>query len=400
MTTRQTQDAYIVAAVRTPVGKAPRGMFKTVRPDDMLAHVLKAVMNECPGLDPAAIDDVITGCAMPEAEQGMNVARIGLLLAGLPNNVPGMTVNRFCASGLQAVALAADRIRLGNADVIIASGTESMSMVPMTGNKMSLDPAIFQHDENVGIAYGMGITGEKVAQRWHVSREAQDEFAVTSHARALKAIERGEFKDEIAPYTVEEHRPDLASHEIRTISMVKDTDEGPRPGTSEEVLSKLKPVFAANGSVTAGNSSQMSDGAGAVVVASEAALKRFNLTPIGRFLGYSVAGVPPEIMGIGPVKAIPKVLQQVGLKQDDIEWIELNEAFAAQSLAVINEMGLDRAKVNPLGGAIALGHPLGATGAIRVATLMHGLRRHHQKYGMVTMCVGTGMGAAGVFEAL
>ncbi|SEP39024.1 acetyl-CoA C-acyltransferase [Nitrosovibrio sp. Nv6] len=400
MTTRQTQEAYIVAAVRTPVGKAPRGMFKTVRPDDMLAHVLKAAVGQCEGLDPAAIDDVIAGCAMPEAEQGLNVARIALLLAGLPNNVPGMTVNRFCASGLQTVALAADRIRLGNADVIIAAGTESMSMVPMSGNKMALDPAIFQRDENVAIAYGMGITGEKVAQRWQVSREAQDEFAVTSHARALKAIETGEFTQEIAPYTVEEKRPDLASHEVRDISVVRDTDEGPRPGTSPQVLATLKPVFASNGSVTAGNSSQMSDGAGAVIVASEAALKRFNLTPIGRFLGYSVAGVPPEIMGIGPVKAIPQALKQVGLKQDDLDWIELNEAFAAQSLAVINDLGLDRARVNPLGGAIALGHPLGATGAIRVATLLHGLRRHHKKYGMVTMCVGTGMGAAGVFEAL
>lgn len=400
MTTRQTQEAYIVAAVRTPVGKAPRGMFKTVRPDDMLAHVLKAAVGQCEGLDPASIDDVIAGCAMPEAEQGLNVARIALLLAGLPNNVPGMTVNRFCASGLQTVALAADRIRLGNADVIIAAGTESMSMVPMSGNKMALDPAIFQRDENVAIAYGMGITGEKVAQRWQVSREAQDEFAVTSHARALKAIETGEFTQEIAPYTVEEKRPDLASHEVRDISVVRDTDEGPRPGTSPQVLATLKPVFASNGSVTAGNSSQMSDGAGAVVVASEAALKRFNLTPIGRFLGYSVAGVPPEIMGIGPVKAIPQALKQVGLKQDDLDWIELNEAFAAQSLAVINDLGLDRAKVNPLGGAIALGHPLGATGAIRVATLLHGLRRHNKKYGMVTMCVGTGMGAAGVFEAL
>ena len=400
MTTRQTQDAYIAAAVRTPVGKAPRGMFKTVRPDDMLAHVLKAALAECPGLDPAVIDDVITGCAMPEAEQGMNVARIGLLLAGLPNSVPGMTINRFCASGLQAVALAADRIRLGNADVIIASGTESMSMIPMTGNKMSLDPAIFQHDENVGIAYGMGVTGEKVAQRWHVRRDEQDEFAMTSHTRALKAIEKGEFKEEIAPYVVEEHRPDLASHQVRNVSAVRSMDEGPRPDTSMEALSRLKPVFAAHGTVTAGNSSQMSDGAGAVIVASEAALKRFNLAPIGRFLGYSVAGVPPEIMGIGPVKAIPKVLQQVGLRQDDLEWIELNEAFAAQSLAVINELGLDRDKVNPLGGAIALGHPLGATGAIRVATLLHGLRRHQRKYGMVTMCVGTGMGAAGLFEAL
>lgn len=398
--TKQIQDAYIVAAVRTPVGKAPRGMFKTVRPDDMLAHVLKAALAQCKGLDPAAIDDVIAGCAMPEAEQGMNVARIALLLAGLPDSVPGMTVNRFCASGLQAVALAADRIRLGNADVIIAAGTESMSMVPMTGNKMSLDPAIFLRDENVAIAYGMGITGEKVAQRWQVSREAQDEFAVTSHARALKAIETGEFEQEIAPYTVVEKRPDLVSHEVRDVSSTRNTDEGPRPGTNAATLATLKPVFAANGSVTAGNSSQMSDGAGAVIVASEAALKRFDLTPIGRFLGYSVAGVPPEIMGIGPIKAIPKVLKQVGLKLDDLDWIELNEAFAAQSLAVIHDLGLDRAKVNPLGGAIALGHPLGATGAIRVATLLHGLRRHHRKYGMVTMCVGTGMGAAGMFEAL
>jgi acetyl-CoA acyltransferase len=397
---KQTQDAYIVAALRTPVGKAPRGMFKTVRPDDMLAHVLKAVVNQCNGLDPAAIDDVITGCAMPEAEQGINVARIALLLAGLPNSVPGMTINRFCASGLQAVALAADRIRLGEADVIIASGTESMSMVPMTGNKMSLDPAIFTRDENVAIAYGMGITGEKVAQRWQVSRESQDEFAVTSHARALKAIETGEFQQEITPYIVEEKRPDVASHEIRDITVVRDTDEGPRPGTNPQTLAKLRPVFAANGSVTAGNSSQMSDGAAAVIVVSEAALKRFNLTPIGRFIGFAVAGVPPEIMGIGPIKAIPKVLKQIGLKQDDLDWIELNEAFAAQSLAVINDLELDRAKVNPLGGAIALGHPLGATGAIRVATLLHGLRRHNQKYGMVTMCVGTGMGAAGVFEAL
>ncbi|MBA2660183.1 MAG: acetyl-CoA C-acyltransferase [Nitrosospira sp.] len=397
---KQAQDAYIVAALRTPVGKAPRGMFKNVRPDDMLAHVLKAVVKQCDGLDPAAIDDVITGCAMPEAEQGINVARIALLLAGLPNSVPGITINRFCASGLQAVALAADRIRLGEADVIIASGTESMSMVPMMGNKISLDPAIFSRDENVAIAYGMGITGEKVAKRWQVSRESQDEFAVESHAKALKAIETGEFKEEIAPYTVEEKRPDLASHEIHEKTVIRDTDEGPRPGTNAEALAKLRPVFAANGSVTAGNSSQMSDGAGAVMVVSEAALKRFNLTPIGRFIGFAVAGVPPEIMGIGPIKAIPKVLKQIGLNQEDIDWVELNEAFAAQSLAVINDLGLDRTKINPLGGAIALGHPLGATGAIRVATLLHGLRRHNQKYGMVTMCVGTGMGAAGVFEAL
>jgi len=398
--TKQIQDAYIVSAIRTPVGKAPRGMFKTVRPDDMLAHVLTAAMQQCAGLDPTAIDDVIVGCAMPEAEQGMNVARIALLLAGLPNNVAGMTINRFCSSGLQAVALAADRVRLGEADMIIAAGTESMSMVPMMGNKVAMNPAIFLHDENIGIAYGMGMTAEKVAQQWKVSREAQDEFAVTSHTRALNAIEMSEFSHEITPYTVEERQPDLAAHEIRSVSAVRDTDEGPRLGTNQDTLAKLRPVFAAKGSVTAGNSSQMSDGAGAVIVVSEAALKRFNLTPIGRFIGFAVAGVPPEIMGVGPIKAIPKVLKQVGLQPDDLDWIELNEAFAAQSLAVINDLGLDRAKVNPLGGAIALGHPLGATGAIRVATLLHGLRRHKHKYGMVTMCIGTGMGAASVFEAL
>jgi acetyl-CoA acyltransferase len=397
---KQIQDAYIVSAIRTPVGKAPRGMFKTVRPDDMLAHVLTASMKQCTKLDPTEIDDVIVGCAMPEAEQGMNVARIALLLAGLPNNVAGMTINRFCSSGLQAVALAADRIRLGEADMIIAAGTESMSMIPMMGNKISMNPAIFLHNENIGIAYGMGMTAEKVAEQWKVSREAQDEFAVTSHNRALKATETGEFSQEITHYTVEEKQPDLTAHEIRSVTSIKDTDEGPRPGTNQETLAKLRPVFAANGSVTAGNSSQMSDGAGAVIVVSETALKRYNLTPIGRFIGFAVAGVPPEIMGVGPIKAIPKVLKQTGLQQDDLDWIELNEAFAAQSLAVINDLGLDRAKVNPLGGAIALGHPLGATGAIRVATLLHGLRRHKQKYGMVTMCIGTGMGAASVFEAL
>ncbi len=398
--TRQTKDAYIVAALRTPVGKAPRGMFKNVRPDDMLVHVMQAVMQQCEGIDPAAIDDVIVGCAMPEAEQGINVARVALLLAGLPNSVPGMTVNRFCASGLQAVALAADRIRLGEADVMIAAGTESMSMVPMMGNKIAMNPAMFAHDENVAIAYGMGITAEKVAQRWQVKREDQDQFAMTSHQRALKAIELGEFNQEIAAYTVDEKRPDLANHKVKNISVVKGTDEGPRADTSLDALAKLRTVFAAKGSVTAGNSSQMSDGAGAVMVMSEAAMKRFNLTPIGRFVGFSVAGVPPEIMGVGPIKAIPKVLAQTGIKQDDLDWIELNEAFAAQSLTVINELRLDSRKVNPLGGAIALGHPLGATGAIRVATLLHGMRRKKHKYGMVTMCIGSGMGAAGVFEAL
>ncbi|SEF90381.1 acetyl-CoA C-acyltransferase [Nitrosomonas ureae] len=398
--TKQTQEAYIVAAVRTPVGKAPRGMFKNVRPDDMLVHVLRAVMKQCEGLDPAAIDDVIVGCAMPEAEQGINVARVGLLLAGLPNSVAGMTINRFCASGLQSVALAADRIRLGEADVMIAGGTESMSMVPMMGNKVSMNPMMFEHEENVAIAYGMGMTAEKVAEQWKVSREDQDEFALTSHQRAIKAIQSGEFQQEIAPYPVDEKRPDLVTHHVREKVVIKDTDEGPRADTSLDALTKLRPVFAAKGSVTAGNSSQMSDGAGAVVLMSEAAMQRFNLSPIGRFVGFSVAGVPPEIMGIGPIKAIPKVLAQTGIKQDDLDWIELNEAFAAQSLAVIRDLELDRDKVNPLGGAIALGHPLGATGSIRVATLLHGLRRHKQKYGMVTMCIGSGMGAAGVFEAL
>lgn len=398
--TKQTQEAYIVAAARTPVGKAPRGMFKNVRPDDMLVHVLHAVMKQCEGLDPAAIDDVIVGCAMPEAEQGINVARVALLLAGLPNSVAGMTVNRFCASGLQSVALAADRIRLGEADVMIAGGTESMSMVPMMGNKVAMNPVMFQHEENVAIAYGMGMTAEKVAEQWKVSREDQDEFALTSHQRALKAIATGEFKNEIAPYTVDEKRPDLITHTVHEEIAIKDTDEGPRADTNADALAKLKPVFAAKGSVTAGNSSQMSDGAGAVVLMSEAALKRFNLSPLGRFIGFSVAGVPPEIMGVGPIQAIPKVLKQTGIKQDDLDWIELNEAFAAQSLAVIRDLGLDRSKVNPLGGAIALGHPLGATGSIRVATLLHGLRRHQLKYGMVTMCIGSGMGAAGVFEAL
>lgn len=398
--TKQMQDAFIIAATRTPVGKAPRGMFKHVRPDDMLVHVLKSVMKQCEGLDPAAIDDVIVGCAMPEAEQGINVARVALLLAGLPDSVPGVTINRFCASGLQSVAYAADRIRLGEADVMVAGGTESMSMIPMMGNKVATNPELFHQDENVAIAYGMGMTAEKVAEQWKVKREDQDEFALTSHERALKAIEAGEFKQEISPYTIDEKYPDLSAHQVREMVAIKDTDEGPRADTSREALAKLRPVFSAKGSVTAGNSSQMSDGAGAVVLMSEAAMKRFNLSPMGRFIGFSVAGVPPEIMGVGPIQAIPKVLKQTGVKQEDLDWIELNEAFAAQSLAVIHDVGLDRDKVNPLGGAIALGHPLGATGAIRVATLMHGLRRRKQKYGMVTMCIGSGMGAAGVFEAL
>jgi acetyl-CoA acyltransferase len=397
---KQVQEAYIVAATRTPVGKAPRGMFRNTRPDDMLAYVLKGALGKCPNLDPAAIEDVIVGCAMPEAEQGMNVARIGLLLAGFPDSVSGMTINRFCSSGLQAVALAADRIRLGEADVIVAAGTESMSMVPMGGNKPSFSPAVFEKNENVAIAYGMGITAEKVAAQWKVSREEQDMFAAESHRRALRATDSGEFRDEMTPFTITERVPDLGTREVTVKQREVSADEGPRRDTSPEGLARLKPAFSVKGSITAGNSSQMSDGAGAVIVMSEAALKRFGLTPLGRFMGYAVAGVPPDIMGIGPVKAIPKVLQRLGLKLEDIEWTELNEAFAAQSLAVMREVGLDHARVNPLGGAIALGHPLGATGAIRVATLLHGLRRHRKRYGMVTMCIGTGMGAAGVFEAL
>jgi acetyl-CoA acyltransferase len=343
---------------------------------------------------------VIVGCAMPEAEQGMNVARIALLLAGIPDTVPGLTVNRFCSSGLQAVALAADRIRLGEAEVMVAAGVESMSMVPMMGNKIAFNPAIFEQDEHYGIAYGMGLTAEKVAERWKVSREAQDAFALQSHLRAIAAINNGEFEDEITPYLITEHVPDMHSREVKTKTREVKQDEGPRADSSLEALGKLKTVFAQKGSVTAGNSSQMSDGAGAVLLCSESALKRYNLTPIGKFLGFSVAGVPPEVMGIGPKEAIPRVLKQVGLSLNDMGWIELNEAFAAQSLAVINDVGLNPEVVNPLGGAIALGHPLGATGAIRTATLMHGLRRRKQRYGMVTMCIGTGMGAAGIFEAL
>ena len=396
--TKQIQDAYIVAAVRTPVGKAPRGMFRNVRPDDMLAHVLKGAIARVPGLDPHDIGDVIVGCAMPEAEQGMNVARIGVLLAGLPNTVPAMTVNRFCSSGVQAVALAADRIRTGDDDVVIAAGTESMSMVPMMGHKVALNDAVFAKDENVAIAYGMGITAEKVATQWKVSREDQDAFAVASHQKATSAIASGAFRDEIVPYEVDTASPDLATGQVVHRKRMAEVDEGPRADSSMETLGKLRTVFAARGSVTAGNSSQMSDGAAAVVLMSERALKKYGVTPIARFVSFAVAGVPPEIMGIGPIKAIPKVLGQAGVNQDDLDWIELNEAFAAQSLAVIRDLGLDPAKVNPQGGAIALGHPLGATGAVRTATLMHGLKRTGGRYGMVTMCIGTGMGAAGLFE--
>ena len=401
--TKQVQEAYIVAATRTPVGKAPRGVFRNTRPDDMLAHVLRSVVAQAPGIDVNRIDDAIIGCAMPEGEQGMNVARIGALLAGLPNTMAAQTINRFCSSGLQAVALAADQIRLGNAELMLAGGTESMSMVPMMGNKVALSPSVFANNENVAIAYGMGITAEKVAEEWKVSREDQDAFALASHQKAIAAIQAGEFRIEITPYEVVSHLPDLAGNAIRLKKTLVEIDEGPRPDTSLEGLGKLKPVFRNGqfgGTVTAGNSSQMSDGAGAVLLASEQAIKDYGLTPLARFVSFSVAGVRPEVMGIGPIAAIPKALKQAGLTKDQLDWIELNEAFAAQALAVIRDSQLDPSKVNPLGGAIALGHPLGATGAVRTATIVHGLRRRQQKYGMVTMCIGTGMGAAGIFEAL
>jgi len=396
---KQLQDAYIVAATRTAVGKAPRGAFRSTRPDTLLAHVLRSVLAQAPAIDARRIDDVVVGCAMPEFEQGMNVARIGVLLAGLPDSVAGMTINRFCSSGLNAVSIAADRIRTGEADVMIAAGTESMSMIPMLG-RLALNEAVFERGENVGIAYGMGLTAEKVAAQWKVSRDEQDAFALASHQKALAAQAAGEFAAEVSPITVTEDAPDLAADRIVTRTKVVERDEGPRADTSAEGLAKLRPVFAAKGSVTAGNSSQMSDGAGASILVSERVLRELNLTPLARWVGYAVAGVPPEIMGIGPIAAIPKVLKSAGITLDQIDWIELNEAFAAQALAVMRELKLDPAKVNPLGGAIALGHPLGATGAIRTATITHGMRRRKQKYGMVSMCVGTGMGAAGIFEAV
>ena len=397
---KQVQEAYIVAATRLPVGKR-KGIFGHVRPDDMLAHAIKSVMAQAPSLDPALVDDVIVGCAMPEAEQGMNVARISLLLAGLPDTVPGYTINRFCSSGVQAVADAAVRIRLGDADVMIAGGTESMSiMSQMMGNKIAMNPAFFEKDENLAIAYGMGLTAERIAAQWAISRDDQDAFAQASHQKACAAIKAGHFAAEISPYAVKLRVPDLKTGEVIVKDFLAETDEGPRPDSSLERLARLKPVFAAQGSVTAGNSSQMSDGAAAVLLVSEKILKQFNLKPLARFAGYSVAGVAPQIMGIGPVEAIPRVLKQAGVHQQDVDWFELNEAFAAQSLAVMRTLGLDPAKVNPQGGAIALGHPLGATGTIRTATLLHGLQRTGQRWGMVTMCVGTGMGAAGLFESM
>jgi acetyl-CoA acyltransferase len=397
---RQVQDAYIVAAARTPIGKAPRGAFRNTRPDDLLVAAIRGALAQAPALDPKVIEDAIIGCAIPEAEQGLNVARISVLLSGLPNTVAGVTVNRFCASGLTAIAMAADRIRVGEAEAMLAGGTESMSMVPMMGHRPSMNPSIFERDENVGIAYGMGMTAEKVASQWKVSRADQDAFALASHQKALAGQQKGEFKDETVPVEVVERIADLDSGKVDVRTRTISADEGARADTNLEALGKLRTVFAAKGSVTAGNSSQTSDGAGAVLVVSERILKQFNLRPLARFVSFAVRGVPPEIMGIGPKEAIPAALKAAGLNQQDLGWIELNEAFAAQALAVMRDLGLDPAKVNPIGGAIALGHPLGATGAVRAATVVHALERHRLKYGMVSMCIGTGMGAAGIFENL
>ena len=394
---KQIQEAYIVAATRTPIGRSHRGFFRNTRPDELLVHALRAALAQVPSLDPKSIEDVICGCAIPEGQQGLNIARIGAVLAGLPTSVGGITVNRFCASGLSAIQMAADRIRVGEADVMVAAGVESMSMVPMMGNAPSLSPRIFE-SEDVGIAYGMGLTAEKVASQWKVGRDAQDAFAVESHRRAIAAQQRGDFAAEITPVEVVDRSANLENGEVverrRTASM----DEGARPDTTLEGLAKLKTVFSARGSVTAGNSSQTSDGSGALVLASEKAVKQYGLTPLARFVSFASRGVPSHIMGIGPIEAIPAALRNAGLQQDDIDWFELNEAFAAQSLAVINTLGLDVAKVNPIGGAIALGHPLGATGAMRAATAIHALHRNKLKYSMVTMCVGMGQGAAGIFE--
>ncbi len=399
--TKTLQDVYIVAATRSAVGRAPRGALRQTRPDEMLAHVIRNAVSQAPGLDVSTIEDAVIGCARPEGAQGLNVARIAVLLAGLPQSVAGVTINRFSASGLSAIARAANRIRCGEADVMIAGGTESMSQVPMSGFAPSFSPDIFLRDEDIGIAYGMGLTAEKVAQQWQVSREDQDAFALLSHQRALHAQSAGEFDDEISAIEVAARDVDFAAGqqgELRVRKTTFSVDEGPRADTSLDALSKLRPVFAARGSVTAGNSSQTSDGAGALILASERAVRDQGLQPLARFVSYAVKGVAPEIMGIGPKEAVPAALRAAGLTQDQMDWIELNEAFAAQSLAVIRDLGLDASRVNPLGGAIALGHPLGATGAIRAATLIHGLRRRNLKYGMVTMCVGTGMGAAGIFE--
>jgi acetyl-CoA acyltransferase len=396
---KQLQEAYIVAATRTPIGKAPRGMFRYTRPDDLLVRAIQSALAQVPGLDPALIEDAIVGCSTPEAEQGFNMARMAVVMAGLPRSVGGVTINRFCASGITAIAMAADRIRCGEADVMIAGGAESMSIVPMMTHRPSMNMDVFK-DENIGLAYGMGLTAEKVAAQWKVSREAQDQFSVESHRKAIAAQEAGFFAAETTSVDIVNRAPNLLTGEIEITRRTVNKDEGARSDTSVESLARLKSPFAAKGTVTAGNSSQMSDGAGALILVSEKILKQFNLTPLARFASFAVRGVPPEIMGIGPKEAVPIACRHAGITQDQLDWIELNEAFAAQALAVIQDLNLDPSKVNPMGGAIALGHPLGATGAIRAATTIHALQRTKMKYGMVTMCVGAGMGAAGIFERM
>lgn len=390
------REAVIVSAVRTAVGKAPRGALRSVHPTDLAATVIRSAVERVPGLDPKEIDDVILGCAMPEAEQGLNMARVALLRAGLPTDVPGQTVNRFCASGLQTIALAAQQVMSGMGDVVVAGGAESMSAVPMGGHHFAPNPAMAEMSPDVYL--GMGLTAENVAKRYEVSREDQDAFALRSHQRAIAAIDAGLFKDEIVPIEVEHVW--FEDGRVQRSTMIFDTDEGPRRDTSAEALAKLKPVFAVNGTVTAGNSSQTSDGSAAVVVMSREKADALGVKPLARFVSFAVAGVPPEIMGIGPVAAIPKALKQAGLTIDQIDLIELNEAFAAQALAVIRALELDEEKVNVNGGAIALGHPLGCTGAKLTVQILHELRRRGGRYGLITMCIGGGMGAAGIVEML
>ena len=393
------EDAVIVAAVRTAVGKAPKGALSVMRPDDLAAAAIMGALARAPGLDPASIDDVILGCAMPEAEQGLNVARIASLRAGIPVEVSAVTVNRFCSSGLQAIAYGAERIMLGHARAAVTGGTESMSMVPMGGNKVSPNPALVASYPDVYLS--TGLVAENHARESSISREAQDQFALRSHQRAVAAIDAGRFRDEIVPVTVrviDPGRGGSSDPPVREITF--DTDEGPRRDTSLEALGKLRPAFHVAGTVTAGNSSQMSDGASAVIVTSAGLAKERGLTPLARFVGYATAGVKPELFGIGPVPAIRKVLAQTGLTLDQIDLIELNEAFASQALACLKELGIDPERVNVNGGAIALGHPLGCTGGKLTATLIHEMHRRQARYGLVTMCVGGGMGAAGVFERL
>jgi acetyl-CoA acyltransferase len=392
------QDAVIVSTVRTPVGKAGRGSLATARPDDLAATAIEGAFSRVPQLDKNEVDDVILGCAHPEAEQGMNVARIASLRAGLPVEVSAMTVNRFCASGLQAIAQAADRIRGGGASVVVAGGTESMSMIPMGGHKISANPWLV---DNMPAAYlSMGLTAERVGERFHVSREDADGFALASHQKALKAIADGRFADEIVPVEWTERTPKAGSAKPTEQKRSFQIDEGPRADTSSEALAKLKPAFHSKGTVTAGNSSQTSDGAAATIVTSAERAAALGMKPMARFVAFATAGCAPDVMGIGPVHAVPKALRIAGLKLEDIGLVELNEAFAAQALAVIRELGLDPEIVNVNGGAIALGHPLGCTGAKLTATLLHEMQRRKVRYGLVTMCVGGGMGAAGIFENL